>query len=58
MSAVAPPCRLCDFTTICDTMRPNLLNPLFASLSTLPGVGPKLEKLFGRLLGREDEPRA
>jgi ATP-dependent DNA helicase RecG len=37
-------------------MRPNLLNPLFASLSTLPGVGPKLEKLFGRLLGREDEP--
>jgi ATP-dependent DNA helicase RecG len=37
-------------------MRPPVLNSLFASLSTLPGVGPKLEKLFGRLLGREDEP--
>ena len=32
-------------------MRPPLLNPLFASLSTLPGIGPKLEKLFARLLG-------
>lgn len=37
-------------------MRPNLLNPLFAPLASLPGIGPKLEKLFGRLLGREDEP--
>src|SRR5271169_862031 len=37
-------------------MRPNVLNPLFASLSALPGIGPKLEKLFGRLLGRDDEP--
>jgi ATP-dependent DNA helicase RecG len=37
-------------------MRPPILNPLFASLSALSGVGPKLEKLFGRLLGREDEP--
>jgi ATP-dependent DNA helicase RecG len=37
-------------------MRPNVLNPLFASLSALPGIGPKLEKLFGRLFGREDEP--
>ena len=27
-------------------MRPLVLNPLFASLTTLPGVGPKLEKLY------------
>jgi ATP-dependent DNA helicase RecG len=37
-------------------MRPNVLNPLFAVLSDLPGIGPKLEKLFQRLLGRDDEP--
>jgi ATP-dependent DNA helicase RecG len=37
-------------------MRPNMLNPLFASLSALPGIGPKLEALFARLLGRESEP--
>jgi ATP-dependent DNA helicase RecG len=37
-------------------MRPNVLNPLFAALSVLPGVGPKLEKLFARLLGRDGEP--
>ena len=29
------------------------LNPLFASLTSLPGVGPKLEKLYAHLLGRE-----
>jgi ATP-dependent DNA helicase RecG len=45
-----------DSTLTSFAMRPPLLNPLFASLSTLPGVGPKLEKLFGRLLGRESEP--
>jgi ATP-dependent DNA helicase RecG len=39
-------------------MRPSLLDPFFAAISTLPGVGPKVEKLFRRLLGREDEPRA
>src|ERR1700737_3541464 len=38
-------------------MRPSLLNPLFAAITTLPGVGPKLEKLFGRLLGRDDKAR-
>jgi ATP-dependent DNA helicase RecG len=39
-------------------MRPPVLNPLFAPLSALPGIGPRLEKLFGRLLGREgEEPR-
>ena len=37
-------------------MRPSLLDPLFAALTTLPGVGPKLEKLYRRLLGREDAP--
>jgi ATP-dependent DNA helicase RecG len=34
-------------------MRPLVLNPLFASLTSLPGVGPKLEVLYGKLLGRE-----
>jgi ATP-dependent DNA helicase RecG len=34
-------------------MRPPVLNPLFASLTSLSGVGPKLEKLYERLLGRE-----
>ena len=35
------------------SMRPLVLNPLFASLTSLPGVGPKLEKLYARLLDRE-----
>ena len=39
------------------SMRPPVLNPLFASLTSLPGVGPKLEKLYVRLLDRET-PRA
>jgi ATP-dependent DNA helicase RecG len=34
-------------------MRPPVLNPLFASLTSLSGVGPKLEKLYARLLDRE-----
>ncbi len=34
-------------------MRPLVLNPLFASLTSLPGIGPKLEKLYARLLDRE-----
>jgi ATP-dependent DNA helicase RecG len=38
-------------------MRPPVLNPLFAPLSALPGIGAKLEKIFARLLGRgEGEP--
>jgi ATP-dependent DNA helicase RecG len=37
-------------------MRPPVLNPLFAPLSALSGIGPKFEKLFQRLLGREGEP--
>jgi ATP-dependent DNA helicase RecG len=38
-------------------MRPSLLDPFFAAVTTLPGVGPKVEKLYRRLLGREDVPR-
>ena len=34
-------------------MRPALLDPLFAPLSSLPGIGPKLGELFARLLGEE-----
>jgi ATP-dependent DNA helicase RecG len=34
-------------------MRPPLLNPLFAALTSLPGIGPKLETLYARLLDRE-----
>jgi ATP-dependent DNA helicase RecG len=37
-------------------MRPPVLNPLFASLTSLSGVGPKLDKLYARLLDR-DAPR-
>jgi ATP-dependent DNA helicase RecG len=33
-------------------MRPAILNPLFAEGRTLAGVGPKVEKLMGRALGR------
>jgi len=38
-------------------MRPPLLHPFFASITSLPGIGPKVEKLYRRLLGRSDEPR-
>jgi ATP-dependent DNA helicase RecG len=38
-------------------MRPVLLNPLFAPVTSLPGVGPKQDKLFRYLLGREETPR-
>jgi ATP-dependent DNA helicase RecG len=34
-------------------MRPPLLNPFCAVLTSLPGVGPKLERLYARLLDRE-----
>lgn len=32
-------------------MRPTLLNPLFAPVTTLPGVGPKMAPLYERLAG-------
>jgi ATP-dependent DNA helicase RecG len=38
-------------------MRPPLLNPLFAPITTLSGVGPKQDKLFRCLLGRDETPR-
>src|SRR6266478_3584899 len=38
-------------------MRPSLLNPLFAAITTLSGIGPRLEKLFRRLLGKDETPR-
>ena len=33
-------------------MRPDALNPLFAPVATLPGVGPKTAKLFDKALER------
>src|SRR6202522_313425 len=38
-------------------MRPALLNPLFAPVTSLGGVGPKQDKLFRYLLGRNETPR-
>src|SRR5579859_467068 len=38
-------------------MRPALLNPLFAPVTSLAGVGPKQDKLFRYLLGRSETPR-
>src|SRR6185437_13231383 len=38
-------------------MRPALLNPLFAPVAGLPGVGPKQDKLLRYLLGRDETPR-
>ena len=38
-------------------MRPDLLNPYFAEITGLPGIGPKLARPFNRLLGREDGAR-
>src|ERR1700720_2747966 len=37
-------------------MRPAVLNPLFAPLTSLAGVGPKQEKLFQHLTGRGEAP--
>ena len=38
-------------------MRPPLLNPLFAPVTSLPGVGPRQDKLLRYLLGRDETPR-
>jgi ATP-dependent DNA helicase RecG len=38
-------------------MRPQLLNPLFTPVTGLSGVGPKQDKLFRYLLGRDETPR-
>jgi ATP-dependent DNA helicase RecG len=37
-------------------MRPTLLNPLFADLTSLKGVGDKVAKLFQKVLGRGQQP--
>ena len=38
-------------------MRPPILNLLFAAITTLPGIGSKVERLYRRLLGRDEAPR-
>jgi ATP-dependent DNA helicase RecG len=38
-------------------MRPPLLNALFASVTSLPGVGPKVAKLLARVTGRDEGAR-
>ena len=38
-------------------MRPALLNPLFAPVTSLAGVGPKQDRLFRYLLSRSETPR-
>src|ERR1700744_5971866 len=38
-------------------MRPPLLNPLFAPVTSIAGVGPKQDKLFRYLLDRDETPR-
>jgi len=37
-------------------MRPVILNPLFAPLTSLAGIGPKQDKLYRHLLGRGEAP--
>ena len=39
-------------------MRPNVLFPLFASVTALPGVGPRLAPLFDRAVGADTEAGA
>jgi|SoiMethySBSTD1v2_1073268.scaffolds.fasta_scaffold01652_21 ATP-dependent DNA helicase RecG len=38
-------------------MRPSLLDPLFAPVTSIAGIGPKQQKLYERLLGRDDGAR-
>ena len=37
-------------------MRPSLLDPYFAPVTRLAGIGPKLAPLFDTLVGRAPEP--
>jgi ATP-dependent DNA helicase RecG len=39
------------------SMRPPVLNPLFAAVTSLAGVGPKQDKLLRYLLDRDETPR-
>ncbi len=47
------PCRLSKVYT--PNMRPPVLDPLFAPVSTLPGIGPKIEKLVSGLVGSQPD---
>src|SRR5215217_1750366 len=38
------------------SLRPSILDPLFAPANTLPGVGPKIAPLLDRLLGEPGKP--
>src|SRR5690242_18995791 len=38
------------------SLRPSLLDPLFASVATLPGVGPRIAPALDRLLGEQGQP--
>ena len=38
-------------------MRPTILNPLFAGISGLKGIGPRLEKVIAPLLRAQDDKR-
>ena len=38
------------------SLRPSVLDPLFAPASSLPGVGPKIAPLLDRLLGETGRP--
>src|SRR3979411_1248239 len=53
--------RFCPRMTDCvrreSLMRPALLNPLVAPITSLAGVGPKQDRLFRYLLRREETPR-
>jgi ATP-dependent DNA helicase RecG len=37
-------------------MRPSSLDPLFAEVTSLPGVGPRMRLLFDRLVGEPGKP--
>ncbi|GGC55536.1 ATP-dependent DNA helicase RecG [Chelatococcus reniformis] len=37
-------------------MRPSVLDPLFATVAVIPGIGPRLAQLFDRLLGSSTQP--
>ncbi|SPU61850.1 ATP-dependent DNA helicase RecG [Brucella melitensis] len=36
-----------------DPMRPSMLDPFFASVRSLSGIGPKVAVLLGKLLGTD-----
>src|SRR3712207_3298557 len=38
------------------SLRPSVLDPLFAPASALPGVGPKIAPLLDRLVGPQGQP--